>query len=65
MNSLFMWLSGLFVFLDVLIMYGELFVIFNLLCMMSWDFENLWDGFFDIMVLDNILCFEEIKVFGD
>ena len=32
---------------------------------MSRDFENLRDGFPDIMVLDNTLRFEEIKAPGD
>ena len=64
-NSLFMWSSGLLAPLDALITHGELPAIFNLLRMMSRDFENLRDGFPDIMVLDNTLRFEEIKAPGD
>ena len=64
-NSLFMWSSGLLAPLDALITHGELPTIFNLLRMMSRDFENLRDGFPDIMVLDNTLRFEEIKAPGD
>lgn len=64
-NSLFMWFSYLFMFIEVLIEYGLLDFIYVLFCMMCKDFESFWDGFFDIMVFDGVFCFEEIKVFGD
>ncbi len=64
-NSLFMWSSRLLEPIEALLQYGELQSIQNVLRMMSRDFQNLRDGFPDIMVYDNGLRFEEIKAPGD
>lgn len=64
-NSLFMWSSRLLEPIDALICHGALDAIYALLRMMSKDFENLRDGFPDVMVFDGTLRFEEIKAPGD
>ncbi|MBJ2129128.1 VRR-NUC domain-containing protein [Alteromonas sp. IB21] len=64
-NSLFMWSSHLLTPIEALIKHGSIDAIYTLLRMMCKDFENLRDGFPDIMVFDNTLRFEEIKAPGD
>lgn len=64
-NSLFMWSSHLLTPIEALIKHGSIDAIYTLLRMMCKDFENLRDGFPDIMVFDKTLRFEEIKAPGD
>lgn len=64
-NSLFIWSSSLLTPIEALIEHGALQAIHTVLRMMSKDFEQMRDGFPDIMVFDKVLRFEEIKAPGD